>query len=167
MAWPSKVYNKGKGKALAWLLAHVGYQGDDCLPWPFSSCWNGYGSVSINGKIRKAHRAMCELAHGEPPTPRHLAAHSCNNGHLGCVNQRHLSWKTPRENMLDRQAAGTLTKKRWTNKGRVTEEDRELIRLLKPFANQREIAAIFDLSYQHISLIQRGLKRQPRKKRAA
>ena len=151
--------NKGKGAALAWIKAHTEYQGDECLPWPFSGNWNGYGHLGINGKSCKAHRTMCELAHGPPPTPKYVAAHSCHNP--PCVNPKHLSWKTPRENLLDRRKDRTLTKKRWHNRGLLSDSEVALICLLKPYCNQREIGAIFGISYQHVSIIQQGkLKRQ-------
>lgn len=147
---------KGKSAVLDWMTAQVWhYQSDECLPWPFSRTWNGYGQVGFHGKIQKAHRVMCILAHGAPPS-RHVAAHTCNNGHLGCVNPRHIVWKTPRENLLDRRHAGTLTKKRWNNRGVVTAEQIAEIVALKGVKNQREIAAMFGISYQHVSVIQQG-----------
>ena len=95
------------GEAIAWLLAHVGHEGDDCLLWPFGRDNRvGRGRVQFRGKLEWAHRAMCTLAHGEPPTPKHQAAHSCGNGHLGCINQRHLKWATNSENQHDRRAHG-------------------------------------------------------------
>ena len=99
--------NKGSGGGYCWLVAHKDYAGDDCLTWPFSRNQYGYGQLGFQGRGKKANRVMCELAHGKPPTPKHHAAHSCGNGHLGCVNPRHLKWKTPRENQLDRRRHGT------------------------------------------------------------
>lgn len=147
------------GEVQEWMAAHVDHHGDDCLLWPFSGNWNGYGHLGVNGKVCKAHRVMCTLAHGEPPTPKHVAAHSCHNP--PCVNPDHLSWKTPRENLLDRRADGTLTKKRWNKYGTISDDDLAMICLLKPFCNQREIGTIFGISYQHVSVIQnKKLKRQ-------
>lgn len=54
-----------------------------------------------------AGRAMCIIAHGEPDDPKFDAAHSCGNGHLGCLNPNHLSWKTHKANMADRHEHGT------------------------------------------------------------
>jgi hypothetical protein len=69
-----------------------------CLTWPFARTRDGYGWVGRGERNLKAHRYICTIVKGEPPTPQHHAAHSCGNGHLGCVNPRHLSWKTPSEN---------------------------------------------------------------------
>lgn len=156
-------WNKGKSAVLNWLKANVYHQGNECLIWPFSRNWNGYGQLGFRGKMTKAHRAMCILAHGEPPMPGMVAAHSCNNGHLACVHPGHLSWKTPRDNLLDRRAAGTLTKKRWNKHGTLTDDQIRRIVELKGKLNQREIGAMFGISYQHVSVIQQGkLKRQQR-----
>lgn len=96
----------GSGKNYIWLQEHVAYVGDDCLKWPFSCAHSGYGRIGYLGHMWPAHRLMCVLAHGEPPTLKHVAAHECGNGHLGCVNPRHITWKTPRENQLDRKIQG-------------------------------------------------------------
>lgn len=109
----------------------------------------------------KAHRVMCILAHGEPPSPKHVAGHSCHNGSGGCVNPRHLSWITASENLLQRRETGTLTKKRWNKKGTLTNQQIAQIVALRGKKNQREIGAMFGISYQHVSVIQNGkLRRQ-------
>lgn len=89
---------KGESALLDWLRAHVGHIGEGCLIWPFSRNEKGYGQVSYDGRIQKAHRVMCIFAKGEPPEPRFNAAHSCHKGHEGCVHPQHLDWKTPSEN---------------------------------------------------------------------
>ncbi|WP_292637037.1 hypothetical protein [Mesorhizobium sp.] len=55
-----------------------------------------------DGKCRRVSRLVCEEVHGPPPSPDHEAAHSCDNGDLGCATKRHLSWKTPKENTADK-----------------------------------------------------------------
>lgn len=99
---------------MAHLLAHVRHKGEDCLIWPYSRDDKGYGQVSIGGgKIKKAHRVMCEIVNGSPPTSKHQAAHECGNGHLGCFNPRHLKWKTNSENQKDRRKFN----RHWGSKG--------------------------------------------------
>lgn len=100
-------FDRGKGRNLVWLQERTSHSGDECLIWPFGRMDKGYGQVKYGDKIGKAHRVMCILAHGEPPSPTHHAAHSCGKGHEGCVNPRHLSWKTPRENRIDSNLHGT------------------------------------------------------------
>lgn len=98
---------KGQGRGIEWLRAHVNYSGDECLIFPLKTRRRGYAVVGINGKIPCAARVMCELVKGPPPTPKHEAAHSCGRGNKGCVNPKHLSWKTRAENQQDRRKHGT------------------------------------------------------------
>lgn len=97
-----------RGHARQFILDHVSHQGDDCLTWPFALTPSGYGDVKFKGmEGMQAHRVMCVLAHGNPPTDQHHAAHSCGRGQFGCVNPKHLSWKTPKENIDDKSVHGT------------------------------------------------------------
>ena len=154
----------GKQARAEWLRARAGHKGKACLLWPFSKIWNGYGNLKYGNKVTYAHRVMCEFAHGPAPSKRHQAAHSCGNGGKGCVNPTHLSWKTPRQNQLDRRKHGTSGRRTvWSRTNhKVTDKQKRRIIALKGKKNQREIGAMFGLSYQHVSLIQRGLSRQPR-----
>ena len=147
--------NKGKGFYYQWRKEHVGHTDEGCLLWPGTRNWNGYGTLGVEGKLCYAHRVMCELVNGPPPTPKHVSAHSCHNGHGGCVHPQHVSWKTPRENLLERKAAGTLTNKRWqAHKTSLTPNQITAIIALKGKMNQREIGDLFGISYQHVSVVQ-------------
>jgi len=91
-----------RGDGLRFLQHVIEHEsGDECIVWPFARNLNGYGAAWHRGRQTMAHRLACLLAHGEPPNPSLHAAHSCNNGHGGCVNPRHLRWATPTENMAD------------------------------------------------------------------
>ena len=139
--WSSK---RGQGDGIAWIREHVSYQGDDCLIWPFSTN-RGYGQLGINGKVRKAHRIMCEMAHGSAPSRLHEAAHSCGRGHLGCVNPKHLSWKTSSENAHDRRLHGSPEGGNGTRTILTDDQVRE-IRHLKGRLSQVKIAKKFGIS---------------------
>lgn len=84
-----------------------------CLLWPWeeSRVPEGYARASLNGKVMGAHRAVCILAHGEPPFVGAEAAHSCGNGHLACVNPKHLRWATHQENIAEAKAHGRRRRK--------------------------------------------------------
>jgi hypothetical protein len=77
------------------------------LIWPFARYNNGYGNVTFYDALGKhstgAHRIMCKLVHGEPPTPKHEAAHSCGNGTGGCINPHHLRSDTRGGNNADKK----------------------------------------------------------------
>ena len=90
-----------RGEALQVLFEIVGTKTDSCIDWPFTKYGDGRGSVFYEGRMQIVPRVVCRLAHGEPPTPKHQAAHSCENGHLGCCNPSHVRWKTQSENCME------------------------------------------------------------------
>lgn len=101
---------KGVSQSRDWLTAHAKHRGDACLAWPFGKDRHGYGQVQEaprSKKIVRAHRVMCELAHGAPASPDLYATHNCGKGHLGCINPKHLEWKTASGNQYDRRTHGT------------------------------------------------------------
>lgn len=138
----------GKGKAFAWLQQHVSHSGDACLPWPFCKDNRiGRGILGYLGKNYWAHRLMCEMAHGAPPTPKHQAAHNCGKGHYGCVNPRHLEWKTNSENQLDRAKNGNALRNPYGNKGGLTPaQQAEIVSLRGEKVAQTAIAAKLGVS---------------------
>ena len=136
-----------KGRPQKWLLEHVSYEGDDCLSWPFGGRNNGYGTLVFNGNHTSAHRQMCTLVHGDPPSPRHEAAHSCGNGHLGCVNPRHLRWATPEENQADKLLHGTHNRGERSGSARLKERQVHAIRKMLASGHKRaEIARRFGVT---------------------
>lgn len=94
-----------------WLQDHVSHEGNECLTYPFYRPRNGYGVIWDDGRRTGAHRLMCRLAHGEPEDEKLEAAHSCGNGHLGCVNPNHLRWKTRSANILESAEHGRVFNK--------------------------------------------------------
>lgn len=137
--------NAGEGKCYQWLQDHLGYEGDYCLIWPFYRNPNGYGQLGYLGEDHYAHRFMCELANGPPPTPEHEAAHSCGNGAGGCAHPKHLSWKTKSGNLLDCREHGTHSRNTYGSMGRLSPEQVQEIRDLKGKKTQSEIAAIYGI----------------------
>lgn len=133
------------------------YEGNDCLIWPFARNLKGYGQVSYDGRQQLVSRLVCEQEHGAPPTPNHQAAHSCGNGHSGCVAKRHLSWKTSKENHHDQLLHGT----RLFGERRATKLTEDQVRHIKEFArqkreSQRQIAERFGVSKRTIQFIIHG-----------
>lgn len=141
-----------EGSLRAFYEKALSYEGDECLTWPYG-CTNGYARMSLGGKMRSVPRLICEHRHGPPPTPQHDAAHSCGRGHLGCVAQHHLSWKTRAENLADQIDHGTHHRgeRQWLSK--LTRSDVRQIRSLRGERKQCEIAAQFNISKQHVSAI--------------
>lgn len=95
------------GAPAAFLRQAADYLGSDCLTWPFFVSGKGYAWIFYEGRSRSATRLVCALVHGPAPSSIHEAAHSCGNGHLGCISGKHLRWATPKENMADKTIHGT------------------------------------------------------------
>lgn len=131
---------------------------DECVIWPFNTGSFGYGSVHIGGKHLNAHHYVCQLAHGERPSDRHVAAHNCGNP--ACVNPHHIRWATQAANMKDMIVHGTV--RRGDNHRSVKLSDHEVseIRSLAGSIRQSEIARRFCVSPSTISGIISGKHRR-------
>lgn len=132
------------------------YDGYQCLIWPFARNANGYALFhghELNTAV--ASRAVCFDIFGPPPTPEHQAAHSCGKGHEGCVSPKHLSWKTPSDNQMDRVDHGTST--RGSNHGlsKLTADDVRKIRSLRGRMKQQQIAEMFGISRAQVCAVQK------------
>lgn len=136
----------GNGEVLTWIRqTALLHDTDNCLPWPFCRNSDGYGYAWFNGGLHPANRVVCELAHGAPP-PDHQAAHSCGNGHLGCVNPRHLRWATVRHNHLDKIGHGTMIRGSRHRLSKLTEKDVLEIRSLSGSVSSLKLAKRYGVS---------------------
>ena len=138
------------------LHAHINHTGDDCVIWPFAKKGGGrgralYGAVKVGGIQKLAHRCMCILVNGEPPTSRHEAAHSCHNP--ACINPRHLRWATRLENEADKDARGTRPRGENHKNTHLSDEDVRAIR--RDPRTQREIAKSYGISQSPVGMIKR------------
>lgn len=134
----------------------VPFTGTECLIWPFSEARTSYPVIRINGVRMIVSRLVCELTKGPPQTNSLHAAHSCGKGHLGCVNPKHLSWKTPSENQCDRFAHGTSLRGERNSNTPLTEANVLEIRSLRGAVKQSDLAKRFGVSRNTIQNIQNG-----------
>lgn len=144
-----------KGALIQWVMdVAMAYEGDECLTWPFGRDGNGRGSMHIDGKHMRASRFICKLAHGEPETPYLDAAHSCGNGHLGCVAKKHLRWATSAENVSDSFEHGTFVVGEKSPHAKLKELDVHMIRTLTSNGFfQKDVAALFGISLAQVGKI--------------
>ncbi|WP_192248406.1 HNH endonuclease [Mesorhizobium caraganae] len=144
-----------KGAPRRWLEEHLNYTGDDCLKWPFSTKSSGYGQIGTGekrGRPTYAHRVMCQMVHGDPPTSLHEAAHECGNGRYGCCNPRHIRWLTHHENLAERVTPSG--EDAWSAK--LTKAEAIAVVALRGKLTQEKIGELFGISGSTVSHIQRG-----------
>lgn len=77
-----------------------------CWLWQGSIDKQGYGWVSVDGKVRRAHRAAYRAWRGEPGTA--LVCHACDIP--ACVCPWHLYLADPQRNQTDARCKGRIPK---------------------------------------------------------
>ncbi len=124
------------------------YEGEDCLIWPYGLASTGYGMMERNGQRQTAHRVVCAMAHGEPPSERLDARHKC--GIRSCVNPRHLEWGTRQQNMQDKLRHGTAPRGENNGHAKLTEANVRWIRDFGTRMPRKELVEMFGASRQAI-----------------
>ena len=145
----------GTGEALAFIKdVALNFAGDGCLIWLFA-CKNGYPDIYVGGKVVLAHRYICTLTYGDPPTPQHHAAHSCGKGRDGYVNPKHLRWATAKENIADKVIHGTDFRGERNGRAKLREADVLLIRAARGKKPTTALAAKYGISLVQAHNIQK------------
>jgi hypothetical protein len=125
----------------------IPYSGEECLIWPFVRSPDGYGRIRIApGKSKVASRYVCELVHGVAPTASHEAALLCGNGRKGCVNPKHLVWRSRAENIEIKVAEGRSAKGQKMPNSKLNEELVREIRRSYPASSISDLAKAHDVS---------------------
>lgn len=145
------------GEPLEFTRYAVAHTGDDCLIWPFARDRHGYGVVHEDGKAKRAHRVICGLAYGPPPSERHVAAHSCGKGHLGCCGANHLRWASISENERDKVSHGTSNRGSRNGRSRLSEAGvLEIAQRADAGERPKDLAAVFHVGYDAVIQIVSG-----------
>ena len=145
------------GEPLRWAKAAAVSETDECLLWPFSVTAKGYGSVRWGRRTMHAHRAVCILAHGDPPSAEHTeVAHSC--GQRRCCNPGHVRHATSFQNASDAQKHGTTAVGEKSGRAKLIEADVVAIRAAcDAGANQSELARRYGVTPKAINFIARRI----------
>jgi hypothetical protein len=154
---PEAITKAPPGSGIKWLHeVALTYKEDDCLTWPYYTDKYGRSIVHSDGKLHYGSRLVCELVHGDPPSPAHIAAHNCGNGHLACVNPKHIRWATKQENSDDMIAHGTRQRGEATPAAKLTANQVREIRTLASSMTQMDLAARYGVGREAISKIVTG-----------
>lgn len=152
----ANAYSPDRMSNQKWIDAHKNYEDDDCIVWPFHRGGNGRGVVGAPPNRMSAPKAMCIAAHGLPPGENMQAAHNCGNGHLGCMNPKHLRWATHADNVLDRADHGRDRIGTQINTNKLSEEQVREIRGRKGLDTGVSLAKEFGVTPSTISSIYTG-----------
>ena len=139
-----------------WLQQAISKASNDaCIEWPFAKRSNGYGTIFKDGKRTTTNRLVCEMVHGAAPQQEMHAAHRCGN--RGCINPKHLSWKTPKENIRDKITHGTDRRGSEISWAKLTEASAYRIkRRLEGGETARALSQEFNVNTTTISDIAKG-----------
>jgi hypothetical protein len=144
------------GDVLEWLQRHVAYSGGRCLIFPFARNDRGYGLIGF-GNFYRAHRWMCHAAHGDAPSGKPFALHSCGRGCDGCVNPGHLYWGSSADNYQDQVLHGVAAVGARHGKAKLTEgKVRQIRRLSSMGKSYAEIAAEIGSHHDAVRSVLRG-----------
>jgi hypothetical protein len=128
----------------------------ECINWPFSRSPEGYAKFGSNRGVLATclvSRAVCAEVNGLPEDVSHEAAHLCGNGHLGCINPRHLSWKTSKANKADELSHGTRNYGERNGRSKLSPEQIKEIRSMSGRVLQKNIANQFSIDPSTVSII--------------
>lgn len=141
------------GEPKKFLAIAMEYRGDNCVIWPYSKNSQGYANLQVDGKKRLVFRIICEHFNGASKIGQE-AAHSCGNGHRGCIAGKHLRWATHIENEEDKKIHGTLPQGETHHSAKLTREDVINIRIMYDTMQyrQKDIGAMFGVSQATINV---------------
>lgn len=130
------------------------FKGDMCLIWPYARNSAGYGHFAKDKVAHLAHRYLCRVIHGDPPSEDYYAIHSCGGGHLGCCNPNHLRWGTAAQNSKDKIAHRTHLQGESLSHSKLQDDQVRDIRS-SPLQN-KEVAVKYGVTPSNISHIRLG-----------
>lgn len=113
----------------------------------------GYGNFALGGRNRGAHIIAYTLMYG--PIPEGLCVcHSCDNPI--CVRPTHLSLKTHKGNMDDRDSKGRLNPARGEAHWKAKLTEKNVLEIFYSPDSLRVLARKFGVSHQQIAWIKKG-----------
>lgn len=130
-----------------------------CWLWTGATTPRGYGKIFVEGALQYAHRYSYELATGEKPGGL-VVCHRCDTP--GCVNPAHLFVGSHADNSADMARKGRVRSGARHHSTKLTDAQvADIRRRAEAGELQKDLAAEFGVSKQHLSDICLGQKRSP------
>jgi hypothetical protein len=136
-----------RGMTLQQKLAHYTKRGrsNECWGWGASFNYKGYPLITWQGKTYLAQRLV-----SKPPKYLQIR-HSCDNP--GCMNQRHWSHGTAKQNSDDKFKRGRVDDRRGMKNGHAALTDVEVQQIRAIGRNYRQLSKQFGVGKSNISRI--------------
>jgi hypothetical protein len=127
---------------------------EGCHLWKRCKNPDGYGQITYQGKLWKAHRLIWVLSNGSIEDNMHIL-HTCDNP--SCCNIKHLKLGTHKDNMLDMFNKGRANRAYGEGHGRVKLSNEEIPKIINLYYikkySQQKLGNLFNVSQTHISRI--------------
>lgn len=124
---------------------------DGCWRWSGAKTRNGYGDLTVGGRMVKAHRFSYELHFGKIPSGMEVR-HMCHNPE--CTNPEHLSVGTHADNMNDSVLAQRTAAKESHPHSKLNRGD--VLAIRGDRRSQRVLADIYSVDPSTINDIKNG-----------
>lgn len=141
-----------RGVAHAYFLEHRYEEVEGCKLWPFNTDKDGYGMVWIDGtgKYKRLGVIACEDRWGPMPEPGMVAAHGACHNPL-CWSQDHVTWKTHKQNAVDRYRDETaLIGEKNPNAHLTSQQVLEIRKLAAEGCDFKDLSSKFGIGRDHV-----------------
>jgi len=124
----------------------------------------GYGQISYDGKVRRAHRLSFYLTHGRWPVG--CVMHRCDN--TACVNPEHLVEGTQLDNIADRCSKRRSARGERSGQAKLSDDEvREIVHARDMGVRATDLATKYGVTVRYVRQLHQGIWRRDITRRSA